>query len=233
VQRSSPPEGALKVLITARPGAWTATYSAMEKVCDNRLVAAVSQPVAVTVESPHGTLRLCLPEFGLDETLKKGEIVSFWLQPDETSRLEVGRGCGDDIATMAGVWMTVSASDFAAWSRSGDCAPLDPAAPGYGEKLFSRLGCSSCHNVDGRRGAGPPLDGLFGRRETLVDGTEVVVDEAYVRESILRPQAKVVRGFAPTMPELGDRQDPQQLDALLSYLRSLVPIPKPLPSHRR
>ena len=66
---------------------------------------------------------------------------------------------------------------------------------------------------------GPPLDGLMGRQEVLVDGSSVVIDETYIRESIRRPSAQVVRGYAPTMPDPGDSLDDAQIDALVHFLK--------------
>jgi cytochrome c oxidase subunit 2 len=55
----------------------------------------------------------------------------------------------------------------------------------------------------------------------MQDGSAVDVDENYVRESILQPNAKVVRGFQPVMPTFQGVLTDRQIDALIAYIRSL------------
>ena len=69
----------------------------------------------------------------------------------------------------------------------------DPAA--VGEQLATALGCVGCHTIDGSVLVGPSWLGLFGRTEQLSDGSTAVADEAYLRESIVAPNAKIVEGF--------------------------------------
>ncbi len=85
-----------------------------------------------------------------------------------------------------------------------------------GQQLAQTLGCLACHSLDGSRGVGPSWQGLFGRMETLADGTEVRVDEGYIRESIQAPAAQTVKGYAPMMPaySLGEAE----LQALSAFI---------------
>jgi len=94
--------------------------------------------------------------------------------------------------------------------------PDDLAA--QGRQLASSLGCLTCHSVDGKPGVGPTWHGLYGKTESLDDGTSVEVDEAYLRESIRDPNAVIVKGFTPIMPvfELTD----EELDALVALIKS-------------
>jgi mono/diheme cytochrome c family protein len=89
-----------------------------------------------------------------------------------------------------------------------------------GLRLFTELGCIVCHGAT--PGAlGPSLTGVFGHSVELADGTKVTADEAYVRESILEPMAKVVAGFAPVMPPFKGIVKDDQLDKLVAYITSL------------
>ena len=88
-----------------------------------------------------------------------------------------------------------------------------------GRMLAESRGCLGCHSIDGSAGVGPTWQGLFGKTETLSDGSTVVVDADYLKESILNPGARVVQGFAPIMPP-GSFSD-EELDALIAYTKDL------------
>ena len=69
-----------------------------------------------------------------------------------------------------------------------------------GKLVYEKQGCDVCHSTDGSTKVGPTWKGLFGKQEALTSGQTVTVDENYIRESILDPQAKLVQGFPPSMP---------------------------------
>lgn len=98
-------------------------------------------------------------------------------------------------------------------ARSGDEAAVPPSP------LAVELGCSSCHTTDGQRSEGPTWQGLAGSTVELDDGTTVVADEAYLRRSITDPQAQIVAGYGPGMPqqELSDAD----VDQLVAFIQSL------------
>jgi cytochrome c oxidase subunit 2 len=62
---------------------------------------------------------------------------------------------------------------------------------------------------------------LFGSQVKLADGATVVADEAYLRESILNPQAKLVAGYQPLMPTFQGLVSEEALLGLLEYVKSL------------
>ena len=90
-----------------------------------------------------------------------------------------------------------------------------------GEALFQKFGCVTCHRSDS--GAlGPSLAGLVGKTVTLAGGESVQVDDRYLRESILNPQAKVVAGYRPLMPTFQGQIDEDQLLQLIQYIKSMT-----------
>jgi cytochrome c oxidase subunit 2 len=93
-----------------------------------------------------------------------------------------------------------------------------------GEKLFTELGCATCHRTD-TQGRGPNLVGIYGKPVLLEDGRTVVADENYIRESILQPAAKIVSGFKPIMPTFQGQISDEQLNALVAYVKSLSQQP--------
>jgi cytochrome c oxidase subunit 2 len=82
--------------------------------------------------------------------------------------------------------------------------------------------CITCHSLDGSRLVGPSFKGLWGRKEKLADGSEVQVDAAYIKESIWKPNAKIVAGYAPAMPAMYEgKLTDENLNDVIEYLKTL------------
>ena len=95
----------------------------------------------------------------------------------------------------------------------------DPAA---GEAAFTQNGCNACH-TDQDTPVAPTLHGIYGKEITLADGSTVVVDDDYLLESIIDPHAKLVEGYGPVMPPTYADLDPQVIQDIIAYIRSLTP----------
>jgi cytochrome c2 len=95
-------------------------------------------------------------------------------------------------------------------------------AAGVGAGLFEANGCYACHSIDGTAKIGPSLGGVFGANVELEDGSTVPVDDEYILESILEPQAKRVAGYAEVaMPDYGGLLSAEDARALVEYIKSL------------
>ncbi len=105
---------------------------------------------------------------------------------------------------------------------AGDAAPAPSAAEG--EQVFYSAGCVACHAVDTVL-VGPALCNLYGEETTLDNGEKVKVDEAYLRESILNPNAKIVEGFVGAMPPFEGMLSDAQVSSLIEYIKSLSSAP--------
>ena len=90
-----------------------------------------------------------------------------------------------------------------------------------GKELVETLGCLACHSPDGSVRVGPSFQGLFGRQVELEGGGKATADEAYIRESINQPKAKVVKGFPNVMPEFKGKISEEDLSAIITYLKTL------------
>jgi cytochrome c oxidase subunit 2 len=88
-----------------------------------------------------------------------------------------------------------------------------------GARLYDQLACITCHGT----GKGPPLVGVYGKSVKLSDGSTVVADDAYLRESVLYPSAKIVAGYQPIMPTFKGQVTEEQLLQLIAYIKSLSP----------
>ena len=128
------------------------------------------------------------------------------------------------LAGMAIGWLLVLPADAppppaGELKKTGAAAvQIDPLAKA-GERLFISQTCATCHQA-GSSQLGPALNGLYGSTVLLADGTRVKADESYLRESILQPQAKIVKGYPAAMPAFAHLK-PEQVDELVAYIKSL------------
>lgn len=99
-------------------------------------------------------------------------------------------------------------------------AAKEPASvPTGGQALLNAKGCLACHSINGQPGIAPTFLKLYGKTETLTDGSRVTVDEAYLKESIRNPAAKVVQRYQPVMPVVPITD--AELTLIVDYLKTL------------
>ena len=161
-----------------------------------------------------------IPAFRVKNDVLPGRYTQVWFKPEKegTFHLFCTEYCGNEHSRMIGTVTVMSTNAYDRWTKNlGDVNETPVQA---GERLFGELGCIACHRPDA--GAlGPNLAGVFGHDVTLSDGTTVVADENYLRESILNSQAKLVAGYAPIMPTFQGTVNEEQLGHLIAYVKSL------------
>jgi cytochrome c oxidase subunit 2 len=116
-------------------------------------------------------------------------------------------------------WVTVmERNEYESWSGGGGTGG---SLAEQGEKLFTQNGCSTCHLLD-QQGRCPVLRGLYNKPVQLAGGQTVLADDAYLRESILEPNAKIVAGFEPNiMPNFKGQLSEENVIQLIAYIKSL------------
>jgi cytochrome c oxidase subunit 2 len=204
---------------------------------NNEVHLPLGRPVKVILRSHDVLHDFFVPQFRARMNMVPGMVTSFWFTPTKAGRYEVlcAQLCGVGHFNMRGIVVVEEAAQFQAWlaqqptfalAMAGQSAPqaatgTGPAAAlqATGQSIAQSRGCTACHSVDGSSGVGPSWKGLYGKQETLADGSTVLADEAYLKRSIRDPASQVVKGYPPIMPrtELGD----DELAALLAYIESM------------
>ena len=213
-----PPKGAMEIYIVGKQWMWKAQHMGGQKEI-NELHVPVGRAVKLTMGSEDVLHSFFIPAFRVKADVIPGRYNVLWFTATKPGRYHLfcAEYCGTRHSGMIG-WIEVMApNDFQAWLGGGRAADSPAAA---GEKLFQDLACISCHRDDAQARA-PQLKGLFGSTVQLQGGATVVADEAYIRESIVNPQAKVVRDFPPIMPTFQGLVTEEQLLQLIAYVRSL------------
>ena len=185
----------------------------------NQLHVPLGRPVKVIFTSEDVLHSLYIPAFRVKADAIPGRYSSIWFTPTKAGEYHLfcAEYCGTQHSGMVGSVVVMEPNDYQAW-LSGGGAGLTMAA--RGEQLFQQLGCVGCHLNDGS-GRGPSLTGKYGAQEALANGTTVNVDDTYIRESILNPQARLVAGYGPVMPTFQGLVNEEGLMSLIEFIKSL------------
>jgi cytochrome c oxidase subunit II len=192
----------------------------------NELHVPVGRNVKLILASEDVIHDFSVPAFRVKMDVVPGHYNTMWFRPTKAGRFHFfcSQYCGTNHALMGG-WVTVmEPSDYASWLSGSSDANANPVAAG--EKLFVEKACSTCHLGDGK-GRAPSLNGVYGAKVLLADGATVTADDAYIRESILDPKAKIVAGYQPLMPTFQGQMTEEQVLSLTAYIKSLQPQPVP------
>jgi cytochrome c oxidase subunit 2 len=191
----------------------------------NELHVPVGRPVKLTMGSEDVLHSFYIPSFRVKADVIPGRYNVLWFTATKPGKYHLfcAEYCGTKHSGMIGWVYAMEPTEFQAWLGGGNSSDSPAVA---GEKLFTDLACITCHRDDAQARA-PQLKGLFGHTVQLQSGATVVVDESYVRESIVNPQAKVVAGFQPIMPTFQGLVSEEQLLQLIAYVRSLGEVAPP------
>jgi len=216
------PAHAIEVKTTAQKWFWQFTY-ANGAGSTNELVVPVGVPVKLLMSSKDVIHSFYVPNFRMKMDVLPNRYSITWFEATQTGEYDLfcTEFCGTGHSSMLGKVKVVSDTEFQDFLKAGDAAGAGLAPEIFGSDLFKSKACFTCHTTDGAPGTGPTFKGIFSRTEVLADGSRQVVDENYIRESILNPQAKIVSGFQPVMPTYQGILKDAEVDALVAYLKSL------------
>ncbi len=219
-----PPPGAMEVYVVGKQWMWKIQHMGGQREI-NELHVPVGRPVKLIMGSEDVLHSFYIPAFRVKADVIPGRYNTMWFTATKAGiyHLFCAEYCGTKHSGMIGSVVAMEPADFQAW-LSGGTGEDSPAAAGA--RLFTDLACVTCHQQESQ-GRGPVLQNLFGKAVELQDGRRVVADEAYIRESIVNPQAKVVAGFQPVMPTFQGLVTEEQLLQLIAYVRSLTKQPEP------
>jgi len=211
------PKGAMEVTATARMWSWNFTYA--DGRTSPKLYVPVGRPVRVKLVSTDVIHGFFLPAFRVKRDVVPGMDNFAWFVADKPGSYDLfcSQYCGTNHSAMITTVEALSEAEFAAWQQQG--APIGEAA---GHELLEKHGCLGCHSLDGSPKVGPTLKGIWGRPVTVVmDGKErnLKVDAAYLKRSLLEPNADLVKGFPPIMPSFKGQLSDGDLEAIIAYLR--------------
>jgi cytochrome c oxidase subunit 2 len=113
------------------------------------------------------------------------------------------------------------AADSVSGSQAAPAAAAQLTMAQQGKNLFEVKGCTSCHGINGEQKTGPSLVGIYGQEVEFANGQRLVRDENYLHESIVKPNAKIVRGYQALMPTYQGQLTALEMNSIIAYIKSL------------
>jgi cytochrome c oxidase subunit II len=213
------PPNAIELFVVGKQWMWKVQHPEGPREI-NALHVPVGQAIQLTMISEDVIHSFYIPAFRIKQDVLPGRYVKQWFQATKTGtyHLFCAEYCGTLHAGMVGEVVVMEPKDYEAWLAGGGSSPNPMNASG--SDLFKSMGCATCHVQTGE-GRGPSLQNLFGSKVALDNGQTVVADEAYLRESILKGPAKVVRGYQPIMPTYQNQLSEQNVLDLITYIKTL------------
>jgi cytochrome c oxidase subunit II len=213
-----PPDETLNVYVVGKQWMWKFQHLNGQREI-NELHVPVGRAVKLIMTSEDVIHDVFVPGFRVKADVIPGRYTQIWFEPTRPGRYHLfcAEYCGTRHSGMVGEVIVMEPDEFQAWLSGGRAEGSLSAA---GAKLFADLACNTCHRP-GAQGRGPVLEGLFGKTITLEGGGTVVVDEAYIREAIVNPGARITQGFQPVMPSYQGVATEDGLLQLIEYVKSL------------
>ena len=221
----APPDDAISIRVTGQKWFWTVEYpDTAGAVLTDELIVPVGVPVRLTLTSNDVIHSFFIPVFRLKKDAVPGRYTNMWFEATKPGVYPIfcAEYCGDQHSSMIGKVHVVPREEYQ--EKLDEAARLvqdeGESMVDFGKRVWDRGGCASCHSLDGTTKTGPSLKGKYRTNETLADGSTIAVDDNYIRESILEPNAKVVQGFTPQMPSFAGRFDDKAIAGLIEFIKS-------------
>lgn len=213
---------AYEIQVNAQMWSWTFTYP--NGHVDNELHIPLNTPIRLVLNSADVIHSFYVPAFRVKKDVVPGRYNTLWFQADQAGEYDVlcAEYCGTQHSQMRSVVYVEDQPVFAKWMEEADKweGKMSPAEAGR-KMVYEKRGCMQCHSLDGTRIIGPSFKDLFGSPVPLADGSTVVADENYIRDSIIKPSSQIVAGYDNNMPASYTNMKEQDIGALIAFLKTI------------
>ncbi len=213
----TPPADSTEIYVVAKQWMWKVEHAEGQREI-NELHVPVDRDIKLIMTSQDVIHSFFIPAFRIKQDVLPGRYTVEWFHATKPGvyHLFCSQYCGTLHSGMVGSIVVMDPAQYEAWVSGNPSGPLSAS----GEKEFAELGCSSCHRSD-VQGRGPNLQGIFGKPVQLEDGRIVTADENYLRECILDPGSRRVKGYQPIMPTFQGLVTDEQINELVAYIKSI------------
>jgi cytochrome c oxidase subunit II len=235
VRLRTPPRDAMDVYVQGKKWMWKFAYPGGPSGADVLKVPA-GRPVRLLMTSQDVIHSFFVPAFRMKQDVLPGRYAEAWFEAKAPGRFPIfcAEYCGLGHSAMLGEVEVLPQVEFDAWVAQARAATVAQAQDmgsdrfdvraslqDQGRTLSAEYGCLKCHSVDGTPHIGPTWLDLYRKNEKLVDGSNIVADEAYLTESMMDPGARIVAGYKNVMPTFQGKIPGPEIAAILEFIKSL------------
>ncbi len=224
------PEAGEEIQVNALQWAWQVKYKNgirlnSKTAGQDVMHIPVNKPVKIILTASDVLHSFYIPAFRIKQDAIPGRVVYLGFTADKPGLYQVfcAEYCGVDHSNMPLKIKAESQAEYDAWLANN--VPKEAAGgnalAAKGATVYNEKTCVGCHSLDGSPRAGPTWKGLYEAKREFADGTTGQANDAYLRESILEPGKKIVKGFGPVMPSFKGQLDDEEIQAVIEYMKSL------------
>lgn len=215
------PGNAMTVNVTGQKWSWSYRYP--QGFVTDTLVVPIHQPVKLVMTSTDVIHGYFVPAFRQKADVVPNRYHTMWFEATRagTYPVECTQYCGTNHSYMLSAVKVVEKDQYQEWLAAAADPSKGKTLEEYGKELYTKRGCNACHSVDGAAMQGPTWKGIWNQPVKLADGKTATVDENFIRESILEPNAAIVAGYPPIMPTYKGILGDKEVEAIIAYIQSL------------
>lgn len=219
-QMRTMPKDAFEVQVYAQKWSWLFEYKSGRK-SSGELIVPVDTPVKLVMTSKDVLHSFYIPAFRVKQDVIPGRYTALWFHPEKVGNYQVfcTEFCGDQHSGMLAKVKVLPKQEFEQWLQNDPYKGLSVAE--VGQKVYTSR-CAVCHSTTDQKIVGPGFAGTFGKDRNFQDGSTLVADANYIRESVLTPNAKVVAGFQPAMPTFAGQLSEEEIMGVIEFIKSLA-----------
>jgi cytochrome c oxidase subunit II len=214
----NPPTNAMNIYVVGKQWMWKAEHAGGQHEI-NALHVPTGRPVQLTMISQDVFHSFSIPDFRVKREVIPGRYSTVWFQATTpgTYHIFCTQYCGTNHSAMIGEVTVLSPEDYEKWTQESTSGM---SLAQNGERLFASMGCNACHSGSAAA-RGPNLAGVYGSKLQLTNGSEVIVNDAYLRDAILNPSQHITAGYAPIMPTYQGQVSEDGLIDLVEYIKNM------------
>jgi cytochrome c oxidase subunit II len=194
---------------------------------NNTLHVPLNKDIKLVLISQDVLHAFYVPAFRTQVHVVPGRYTDLWFKATRIGEYHLfcNMYCGTQHSEMGGTVVVMDPRKYAEWlANNGESSPhltMEQA----GARKFNSIGCENCHgNSDTLRA--PSLFGIYGKKRVFSDGTSMIADEAYLRESILDPYNHITAGYGQSMPVYKGQLSEDDVLNLIAFIKSSGSGPK-------
>jgi cytochrome c oxidase subunit 2 len=214
----NPPTNAMNIYVVGKQWMWKAEHEGGQHEI-NALHVPTGRPIQLTMISQDVFHSFSIPDFRVKREVIPGRYSTVWFEATTpgTYHIFCTQYCGTNHSAMIGEVTVLSPDDYQKWTQESTSGM---SLAQNGERLFASMGCNSCHSGSAAA-RGPNLAGVYGSKLQLTNGSDVLVNDAYLRDAILNPSQHITAGYAPIMPTYQGQVSEDGLIDLVEYIKNL------------